>query len=132
MWTTNYHCHINMLLRWWGGLLVYFVYLQFCTSLPQLIHSAYSFLLRYAMPLIDKEFMPGTIVNWIEIHSSPFFGAAQHFCFACIHTHCCLIAVQWSYYLLHNSSGMGMSVGKWVHTYPLQTHTHSGLKVRSM
>ena len=132
MWTTNYHCHINMLLRWWWVLLFYFVYLQFCTSLPQLIHSAYSLLLRYAMPLIDKEFMPGTIVNWIEIHSSPLFWGRATF-LLCLYTHCCLIAVQWSYYLLlHNSSGMRMSVGKWVHTYPLQTHTHSGLKVRSM
>ena len=86
MWTTNYHCHINMLLRWWGGLLVYFVYLQFCTSLPQLIHSAYSFLLRYAMPLIDKEFMPGTIVNWIEIHSSPLFWGRATF-LLCLYTY---------------------------------------------
>ena len=59
--------------------LVVGVVVLFC--LPSILHFSPSThplsilipLLRYAMPLIDKEFMPGTIVNWIEIHSSPPF-----------------------------------------------------------
>ena len=92
--------HINtMLLRWWWVLLFYFVYLQFCTSLPQLIHSAYSFL-SSDMPChwLIKNSCRGLLWIGLKFILPPLFWGRATF-LLCLYTHCCLIAVQWSYLL---------------------------------